>query len=209
MYIIGRYSRVVFHGDDSKRLSMRLSSRSIRSTIDEELSRQRLSGRDLISLPSHQQPQQPASLLDAIREKEEEMRLKRQQEAPFQQLDFLVRDWQNFTDEDDLEGCLREIDSYKDTFFTERTAEDLKTTRDQINNCFQKIGVFLLPNPGKEVMRKTYNGDIHAVDKNFLVLLGFYIEHIFQTCLMPKVINKEVLNAEDFEAYDNEYMNNH
>lgn len=201
---MGRYSRVVFHGDDSKRLSMRLSSRSIRSTLNEELSGQRLSIRDLMSLT--QQQQQPISLIDAIREKEEEMRLKRQQEAPFQQLDFLVRDWQNFTDEDDMEGCLREIDSYKDSFFTERSAEDLKTTRDQINNCFQKLGVFLLPNPGKEVMRKTYNGDIHAVDKNFLVLLGFYIEHIFQTCLMPKVINKEVLNAEDFEAYDNVYI---
>ena len=202
---MGRYSRVVFHGDDSKRLSMRLSSRSIRSTLNEELSGQRLSIRDLMSL-TQQQQQQPISLIDAIREKEEEMRLKRQQEAPFQQLDFLVRDWQNFTDEDDMEGCLREIDSYKDSFFTERSAEDLKTTRDQINNCFQKLGVFLLPNPGKEVMRKTYNGDIHAVDKNFLVLLGFYIEHIFKTCLMPKVINKEVLNAEDFEAYDNVYI---
>ena len=202
---MGRYSRVVFHGDDSKRLSMRLSSRSIRSTLNEELSGQRLSIRDLMSL-TQQQQQQPISLIDAIREKEEEMRLKRQQEAPFQQLDFLVRDWQNFTDEDDMEGCLREIDSYKDSFFTERSAEDLKTTRDQINNCFQKLGVFLLPNPGKEVMRKTYNGDIHAVNKNFLVLLGFYIEHIFQTCLMPKVINKEVLNAEDFEAYDNVYI---
>ena len=202
---MGRYSRVAFHGDDSKRLSMRLSSRSIRSTLNEELSGQRLSIRDLMSL-TQQQQQQPISLIDAIREKEEEMRLKRQQEAPFQQLDFLVRDWQNFTDEDDMEGCLREIDSYKDSFFTERSAEDLKTTRDQINNCFQKLGVFLLPNPGKEVMRKTYNGDIHAVDKNFLVLLGFYIEHIFQTCLMPKVINKEVLNAEDFEAYDNVYI---
>ena len=204
---MGRYSRVVFHGDDSKRLSMRLSSRSIRSTLNEELSGQRLSIRDLMSLTQQQQQrQQPISLIDAIREKEEEMRLKRQQEAPFQQLDFLVRDWQNFTDEDDMEGCLREIDSYKDSFFTERSAEDLKTTRDQINNCFQKLGVFLLPNPGKEVMRKTYNGDIHAVDKNFLVLLGFYIEHIFQTCLMPKVINKEVWNAEDFEAYDNVYI---
>ena len=163
---MGRYSRVVFHGDDSKRLSMRLSSRSIRSTLNEELSGQRLSIRDLMSLT---QQQQPISLIDAIREKEEEMRLKRQQEAPFQQLDFLVRDWQNFTDEDDMEGCLREIDSYKDSFFTERSAEDLKTTRDQINNCFQKLGVFLLPNPGTEVMRKTYNGDSHAVDKNFLV----------------------------------------
>lgn len=35
----------------------------------------------------------------------------------------------------------------------------------------------------------------------FLRLIGFYVEHIFLNSLRPKLINKEVLYAEDFEAF--------
>ena len=111
-----------------------------------------------------------------------------------------MRDWQNFSDESEISACLKEIDEYKTEVFRERSAADLKETRDQIDLCYQNIGIFLLPNPGKEVMKKTYNGSIRSIDPNFLSLLGFYVEHVFLFGLMPKLINNEVLFAEDFEA---------
>ena len=111
-----------------------------------------------------------------------------------------MRDWQNFSDETDMTQCLKEIDEYRTDVFKERTTADLKETRDQIDVCYQNVGVFLLPNPGSEVMRKTYNGSIASIDPSFLKLLGFYVEHIFMFGLMPKLINNEVLFAEDFEA---------
>lgn len=178
-------------------MSMRLSSRSIRASLNQNLSKQRFSLTDL----NGGSPQISRTLLEAACEKEEEMNLKRRQEAPFQQIDFLVRDWQNFNDETNLKECLKEVDEYKEKFFSDRTAEDLKETRKQIKDCYQNIGVFMLPNPGKEVTKKTFDGSLLNVDPNFLTLLGFYIEHVLGYCLMPKLINKEVLYAEDFEAY--------
>ena len=173
---------MVFHGDDSKRMSVRLSTRNIRASISSVL--------PFSELQPH----------DGAEKKEEELRKQKRKDAPFQQLDFLVRDWQNFSDESEISACLKEIDEYKTEVFRERSAADLKETRDQIDLCYQNIGIFLLPNPGKEVMKKTYNGSIRSIDPNFLSLLGFYVEHVFLFGLMPQLINNEVLFAEDFEA---------
>ena len=73
--------------------------------------------------------------------------------------------------------------------------------RDQIELCYQRIGVFLLPHPGKEVTRQTFDGSLEKVDPEFLRFVGFYVEHIFLNALRPKLINNDVLFADDFEAY--------
>jgi len=99
--LFSEYSRVVFNGDDSKRLSMTLSSRSL--------------------LPSSSD-----SLLEAAARKEEAIADQQKQMAPFQQLDFLVRDWQNFADESNFKQCLQEMDKYKEDFLKKRSAEDLR-----------------------------------------------------------------------------------
>lgn len=179
-------------------MSLRLSTRSLHSVLNQSVLNQSVSSLSRRSLTSS--GMEGKSLLEAAQEKEEEMRLSRKQEAPFQSIDFLIRDWQNFTDEDNLIECLKEVDAYKASFFAERKAEDLRETRRHIEDCYQNIGVFMLPNPGKEVMKKTYNGSLMSVDPCFLSLLGFYIEHVLGKCLMPKLINKEVLYGEDFEA---------
>lgn len=191
-----RYSRMVFHGDDSKRMSVRLSMRGIRSNAP--MLPSSLSFSDALS--SNITGALTTSFREAAEKKKEELRKQKRKDAPFQQLDFLVRDWQNFSDETDMTQCLKEIDEYRTDVFKERTTADLKETRDQIDVCYQNVGVFLLPNPGSEVMRKTYNGSIASIDPSFLKLLGFYVEHIFMFGLMPKLINNEVLFAEDFEA---------
>lgn len=194
--LFSEYSRVVFNGDDSQRMSLRLSTRSIQSRL---------------SIPETSSNEITTSFLEAAAKREEEAIKKRKEEAPFQQIDFLVRDWQNFHDESNFTLSLKEMDEYRDSFFAKRNAADLRVgilsifdsqeTREQIEYCYQHFGVFLLPHPGLEVTRKTYNGSLQKVEPFFLRLIGFYVEQIFLHNLQPKLINKEVLYAEDFEAF--------
>lgn len=109
--LFSEYSRVVFNGDDSKRMSLRLSTRSLQSRL---------------SLPESSSNEITTSFLEAAAKREEEAIKKRKEEAPFQQLDFLVRDWQNFHDESNFTLALKEMDEYRDSFFAKRNAADLR-----------------------------------------------------------------------------------
>ncbi len=77
---------------------------------------------------------------------------------PFQRVQFLVRDWQNFshdwpTDDADngqqkqaVYAALRgEMTGYLDSVLKPRGLGDLQSTRDQITRCFESIDCFLLP----------------------------------------------------------------
>lgn len=45
--------------------------------------------------------------------------------TPFQSIDFLVRDWQNFDDEENIEKCLSEMKPYLDKIMGKREVQDL------------------------------------------------------------------------------------
>jgi hypothetical protein len=80
---------------------------------------------------------------------------------PFQRVQFLVRDYQNFEhdwepgsgqsdQEDQVYNELRnEMRAYLDGLMGSRKAQDLQGTRDQISRCFANVDCFLLPHPGK------------------------------------------------------------
>lgn len=74
---------------------------------------------------------------------------------PFQRLQFLVRDWQNFDTEysegasqEVFDKVLEEMQTYLQGVLRPRNASDLQSTRDQILRCFEKLDCFLLPHPG-------------------------------------------------------------
>lgn len=87
---------------------------------------------------------------------------------PFQRLQFLVRDWQNF-DKDYNEGdgaeVFREIheemQSYLGEVLRTRNLSDLQSTREQIVRCFEKLDCFLLPYPGINSPCKHFSLSIH------------------------------------------------
>lgn len=78
---------------------------------------------------------------------------------PFQRVQFLVRDWQNFScdwpepgetgnfeDRNRVYAELKsEMKSYMDSVIKPRGLGDLQSTRDQILRCFESIDCFLLP----------------------------------------------------------------
>mmetsp|Transcript_5241 Transcript_5241/g.14868 ORF Transcript_5241/g.14868 Transcript_5241/m.14868 type:complete len:577 (-) Transcript_5241:128-1858(-) len=126
---------------------------------------------------------------------------------PFQRIEFLVRDWQNFDEEEDLDVMETEMNEYLETVIAERDALDLKETRDQISSCFEKVSCFMFPHPGMKVTKKTYTGDVSAIDPLFLRLLDRYCERVFNrgTNLVPKAIRGRELTAAELGGYIKEY----
>lgn len=130
------------------------------------------------------------------------------QPKPFQQIEFLVRDWEHFNeeDEDNLELLEASMKEYIQKVLADRNAKDLQDTREQILNCFEKITCYGLCHPGKPVTRKTYDGQVGVLDETFLGLLGRYCERVFDPKnLQAKQINGQVLTAEQLGVFMEAY----
>ena len=97
---------------------------------------------------------------------------------PFQTLQFLVRDWNEFEDlepEDlnDMKGLEKSMTDYLQGVLatTESSNDDLVSVRKHITDCFETVDAFLLPHPGFEVVKKNYDGE---QDFNGWLLVGLY-----------------------------------
>ena len=123
---------------------------------------------------------------------------------PFQKIEFLVRDWQNFEDEDDIQACEREMQTYLENVLAERDAADLKDTREQITSCFEQIQCYLMVHPGKAVTKKNYEGDVDSIDPTFKHFMDRYCERVFQH-LVPKSIHGRELTATELGSYIRNY----
>jgi len=123
---------------------------------------------------------------------------------PFQKMEFLVRDWQNFEDDEDLPACEAEMITYLETVLAERAGEDLRATREQINSCFEDISCYLLTHPGFGVTKKKYTGDVNQVEPTFLALLDRYCKRVFENPV-AKVIHGRELTAGELGAYIKNY----
>ena len=115
--LFSEYSRVVLNGDDSVKVSNRVSQRNFDYAQKIDFSNIRGEDSDAVT-----------SLLEEAIKREEEITRKRRENNPFQQLDFLVRDWQNFDDENDVMRCLAEMDAEKKKIFEARSTKDLQVS---------------------------------------------------------------------------------
>lgn len=127
---------------------------------------------------------------------------------PFQRLDFLVRDWQNFDEEeDDYEKLRNEMTKYLTSVISTRDQEDLATTREQILRCYTKLSAFLLPHPGFSVTKKSYDGDITKIEPQFRQLLDKYVRRVFDDLLEPKEVNGRNITAPELGNFVQAYVN--
>ena len=130
-----------------------------------------------------------------------------EEHKPFQQLEFLVRDWQHFEDDDDehnLEALEQSMTDYLDTVLKEREAKDLKDTRDQIVSCFEQVSCYGLPHPGFAVTKKKYGGEVDVLEKLFVQLLDRYCRRILDT-VQPKQIHGRTVTASELGTYVEAY----
>jgi atlastin len=127
---------------------------------------------------------------------------------PFQKIQFLVRDWQNFDTEDetDIDGMESEMQAYLDHVLAERVASDLKETREQITSCFEEVSCFMMTHPGFAVVKNKYEGDVSKIDSLFLALLDRYCHKVFDCkSLQPKTVRGRELSAVELGTYIKAY----
>jgi atlastin len=128
---------------------------------------------------------------------------------PFQLIEFLVRDWQHFDEDqeqnENYDAMEASMETYLETIIAERDAKDLKETREQILGCFETISCYALCHPGAAVTKKKYNGDVRAMEATFLKLLVRYCSRVFGDLLQPKIIHGRELTAKEFGVYVQAY----
>ncbi|CAH0482455.1 unnamed protein product [Peronospora belbahrii] len=121
---------------------------------------------------------------------------------PFHRLDFLVRDWQDFSRNQTLAEKREDMEQYMIELLSCRKQKDLADTREQINSCFEKVSCFLLPHPGHAVTEREYDGSVEAIDNRFLELLTAYLDDLFAPVnLYPKKIHGVTVNSRELFTY--------
>lgn len=148
------------------------------------------------AVPMPPPPPSLAEIAEQSKKSEATESTKSNEVKPFQRLQFLVRDWQNF-DTDYEEGQpdsvfekLREgMQKYLNDVIKSRGLGDLQSTREQITRCFSKLDCFMLPHPGFSVVKKNYDGSISKIDPFFRALVNKYVRHVFDKELEAKVKN--------------------
>jgi len=134
---------------------------------------------------------------------------------PFQKIEFLVRDWQNFDTEDetDVASMEAEMSAYLEHVTATRAASDLKETREQINACFEEISCFMMTHPGFAVIKNKYEGDVSKIEPLFMRLMDRYCQRVFDTTgsdssaprLGPKTVRGRELTAVELVTYIKSY----
>jgi len=125
---------------------------------------------------------------------------------PFQKIEFLVRDWQNFEDEENFQEMEQEMNDYFAKVIADRDARDLQETREQITNCFDSASCYAFVHPGKHVTKKSYGGQVNQIDETFLSLLDRYCKRVFSPeNLQPKTIQGHEVTAIELGSYIKAY----
>lgn len=132
---------------------------------------------------------------------------------PFQRLQFLVRDWQNFDHEyqegqadSEFAKLHSEMQVYLGDVLKTRGLGDLQSTREQITRCFDKLDCYMLPHPGFSVVKKNYDGSISKIDPFFRALVNKYVRILFDAELGAKVINGRKLSGKELQTYFEVYV---
>lgn len=122
-------------------------------------------------------------------------------EAPFQKLLFLVRDWIGEEDYGQISGQKYLEEQVLKNF----ESNELEITRNSIKSCFQKLDCYLMPHPGKSVA-KNFNGDLNMLDDEFVEHIKKFVPIVLsKENIIIKKINGEPIKAKDFFETIKEY----
>ena len=116
---------------------------------------------------------------------------------PFQHLNILIRDWQNFTDINNLEKIDTDTTNYLyEILSTDTKSDDLVETRNQIIKCYTSITCTLLPHPGYNVAEGYYDGNIKDVRDAFITHVHNYVSGITRILESKKIMGRTILLGE-------------
>eukprot|EP00903_Cladosiphon_okamuranus_P009553 g9097.t1 len=99
--------------------------------------------------------------------------------APFQRLEVLVRDWQNWKNPTDTTKvpCEELLDTFLE--YLDDILEKATTDTNKVKSCFRdRVGCFGLPFPGPHVASVSFDGKISNIDEGFMRLVNYYVKDV-------------------------------
>ncbi|XP_070501427.1 atlastin-1-like [Chironomus tepperi] len=126
---------------------------------------------------------------------------------PFQNLTFLIRDWENY--EEYPYGAAGGRNYLKNAIESTSTQnEELRSVRDFIKQSFENLECCLLPHPGTKITgRRSYDGSWSDMDDKFKEELKNAIEYLLMPERMTiKKINAQQLTVKDIKVYIEKYL---
>lgn len=116
-------------------------------------------------------------------------------DRPFQALDFLVRDWQNFHKTWTTKQCM---DQMQDHVERQMKPEHGAGAADLLASMFQHIDCRCLPHPDFAIEASAWNGAVHDISTDFVRFIDIYVREVFGSALKPKRIFGHDLSPSSF-----------
>eukprot|EP00750_Incisomonas_marina_P026901 INCI5962.4.p1 GENE.INCI5962.4~~INCI5962.4.p1 ORF type:complete len:1651 (-),score=364.43 INCI5962.4:511-5463(-) len=122
------------------------------------------------------------------------------EKSAFQGLEFLVRDFQFFSDIDDTAQCFADAESHLKKLFEFGHNQGQETHR-RLEALFETITAAMLPHPGNRMTGKRWTGSFEQVDYCFKNIAAEYIRRIFsanmsiKTDLLRRPVTADLLRS--------------
>ena len=125
-----------------------------------------------------------------------------------QTLCLLVRDWQNFENNFDLDRCADETEKYKNDFLHDiGTMDTVKIdTRKKIYDTYDNIVVRLCPHPGHLVTEGKFSGRLSEVREDFKIHVDHIILQILNELKPKRLSSSQSLTCNELPLYMKEYV---
>lgn len=125
-----------------------------------------------------------------------------------QTLCLLVRDWQNFENNFDLERCESEAEKYKKDFLYDiGTMDKVKIdTRKKIYDTYDDVVVRLCPHPGHLVTEGKFSGKLSEVRDDFKIHVDHIISQMLSELKPKRLSSSQLLSCSELPRYMREYV---
>lgn len=126
-----------------------------------------------------------------------------------QTLCLLVRDWQNYENNFDIERCNIETENYKNDFFYDTDSMDnIKLeTRKKIFDAYDNVVVRLCPHPGYIVTEGKFSGKMAEIREDFQIHIKHIINDMLKNIEPKRISNTQTLLCRELPVYMREYIN--
>ena len=125
-----------------------------------------------------------------------------------QTLCLLVRDWQNYENNYDLQRCDMEAEQYMKNFLFDYSMSDTAKvdTRKKIFDTYDSVDVKLCPHPGYIVTEGKFSGDLSEIREDFRIHVEHIIDQILASVEPKRISSNQTLLCRELPMYLNQYV---
>lgn len=111
-------------------------------------------------------------------------------DSPFQCLDFLIRDWQNYRPDWSMEQCSKQVCMHLNKFI-DPNSPSIGSTAKSLQEMFRTISATALPHPGLFLARDE-DWSVRQLDSDFVRFVDRYVEDVFAKLEPKRIFGNEV-----------------